>query len=48
MFVGNWMFLYTRHGLSVSDPDTWGRLAAIERTITPLVRNRARAYRDRE
>ncbi len=45
--AGSWMFLYSRYGLSVSDPTTWARLDAIQATITPLVRARAEAYRDR-
>ncbi|WP_152365767.1 hypothetical protein [Microlunatus speluncae] len=44
--VGRWMFLYTRFGLSVSDPETWVRLGAIEQTVARLVRRRAEAYRD--
>lgn len=45
--VGSWLFLYSRSGLTVSDPNTWARLAVIEDKILPLVRDRARSFGDR-
>lgn len=45
-FVDDWMFLYTRQDLSVTDPGTWHRLARISDTITARMRDRSRSYTD--
>ena len=45
--VDNWMFLYTRFELPVTDPATWQRLAAIRDTVARQLRDRSRTYRDR-
>nr|WP_197430056.1 hypothetical protein [Auraticoccus cholistanensis] len=45
-FVDEWMLLYSRGGLSPTEPRTWERLAQISDTVARLMRDRSRSYRD--
>ncbi|RCK70776.1 hypothetical protein DT076_05110 [Desertihabitans brevis] len=44
--VDDWMFLYTRHQLRLTDPATWQRLARISDTVSARMLDRSRSYRD--
>ncbi|WP_114559169.1 hypothetical protein [Desertihabitans aurantiacus] len=44
--VDDWMFLYTRNQLRITDPATWQRLARISDTVSARMRDRSRSYRD--